>query len=213
MNKRTKKIIKIVISCITSLILVFVAYLLICNIVAVRNEKPVRVFGYSYSYVPTGSMEPTIDAGDSIFFKKTSYDSLEVGDIIVYKSAYGETKGLYILHRVVEITQEGLICKGDANPSVDPEFITEDMFMGKYVKTFNFLNIGKLAYNKDAIYLILILFFCGIIVLETVNIYLSKQKKNSANTSNDELKKEVLDEMKEEILREIMNEKENDKKE
>ena len=87
------------------------------------------------------------------------------------------------------------------------------MFMGKYVKTFNFLNIGKLAYNKDAIYLILILFFCGIIVLETVNIYLSKQKKKSANTSNDELKKEVLDEMKEEILREIMNEKENDKKE
>lgn len=207
MNKdKKKKIAKIVISVVTGIITLLVCYILICNIVAMRKERPVKVFGFSYSYVPTPSMEPVIKQGDSVIFKDASYSSLKVGDIIVYKSATGETKGLYILHRIVDSSADGFIMKGDNNTSVDPEVVTSDMYMGKYVKTFNFLNIGKLAYHKDAIYTILIIFFVGIIILESVNIALVNYRKKSRRpVDRDKLREELLEEMKEELRAEITN--------
>ncbi len=209
MKNKIKKITKIIAGIITAIITSLVCYMLICNVIAVRKEKPVAYFGYSYSYVPSASMEPTIKAGDSIIFQKTSYENLEVGDIIVYKSKSGSTEGLYIVHRIVEITDEGFVMKGDNNQAVDSEIVTRDMVIGKYKKTFNFLNIGKIAIKKNIIYLILTIFFVVIILTESVNIYLMKQKKNlkDIKKKNDELKDEVLKEMKEEILKEI-----NDKK-
>lgn len=205
MKNKYKKIIKVVTATITAVITALVCYMLLCNVIAVREEKPVSYFGYSYSYVPTKSMEPTIKAGDSIIFTKAKYDDLKVGDIIIYKSKEGDTKGLYIVHRIIEQTDEGFITKGDNNQSADSEIITADMLIGKYKKTFNFLNIGKIALKKNLIYLILIIFFVVIILFEAVNIYLSKQKKNlnDINKKNELLKEEVLKEMKEEILKEI----------
>lgn len=205
MKNKCKKIIKVVTASITAVITALVCYMLLCNVIAVREEKPVSYFGYSYSYVPTKSMEPTIKAGDSIIFTKIKYDDLKVGDIIIYKSKEGDTKGLYIVHRIIEQTDEGFITKGDNNQSADSEIITADMLIGKYKKTFNFLNIGKIALKKNVIYLILIIFFVIIILFEAVNIYLSKQKKNlnDINKKNELLKEEVLKEMKEEILKEI----------
>lgn len=210
---KAKKITKIVVSSITGFIMVIVLYMLICNVYAIRNEKPVRLFGYSYSYVPTESMEPTIKAGDSIIFKDVSYDSCSVGDIIIYKSQTGETEGLFILHRIVGITAEGFIVKGDNNSSVDSEIVTESMLIGRYVKTFNFLNVGKLAQNKSVIYTLLIMFFFGIMIMEGVNIYLiryRKSKKNAIKPSEEELKAEILAEMKEELLKELQEDKKDE---
>jgi len=213
---KVQKGLKIGVGTLTGIIVLLIIYMLVCNVIAVREEKPVSYFGYSYSYVPTESMEPTIMAGDSIIFKKTSYDSCEVGDIIIYKSQAGETKGLYIVHRIVEITDEGFVVKGDNNTVNDDELVTEEMLIGIYVRTFNFLNIGKLASNKNLIYGLLIAVFLLIILTESVNIYLvrNKQKlKKSGKTeiSEDELKKQLLDEMREELLKEIEEENKNTK--
>ena len=82
MNKKAKKITSIVVSCLTGLIVLMVIYMLACNVIAMQRERPVQIFGYSYSYVPTESMEPTIKKGDSVIFKDISYISCEVGDII-----------------------------------------------------------------------------------------------------------------------------------
>ena len=100
------------------------------------------------------------------------------------------------------------------NDSIDSEYVTSDKLIGKYVKTFNFLNIGKLASNKNLIYSILIVFFIIIMVSEGVNIYLIKNKKklkDSNKVSNDELKEQLLMEMKEELLKEIEEEEKNTK--
>lgn len=214
MNKKFKRIIKIILSSIAGIFLVASLYLVICNIVAMRNDKPVRIFGYSYSYVPTRSMEPTIKAGDSIIFKKTSYGSLEVGDIIVYRSQSGDTKGMYIVHRIVEETEEGFVMRGDNNVSNDPEVITKSMYVGKYVRRFNLFNVGKVINNRGIIYGVLVLFFFGIIMLETANIFLAAQKKKQrrlpVRDEREEIKQELLNEMREELLKEI---NENNKKE
>ena len=214
MNKKIKRIIKIILTSITGVFLIASLYLIICNIVAMRNDKPVRIFGYSYSYVPTESMEPTIKAGDSIIFKKAPYSSLEIGDIIVYQSKTGNTKGMYIVHRIVEETEYGFVMRGDNNPTSDPEIINESMYVGKYVRRFNLFNVSKILNNKGVIYGILILFFLGIMILESANIFLAAQKKRQKNivphNEVEDIKQELLSEMREEILKEI---NENNKKE
>ncbi len=216
MPNGVKKGIKIGILSLTGICILLTCYMLICNIVAVKKEKPVSYFGYSYSYVPTESMYPTIKAGDSIIFKKVSYDDISLGDIIVYKSMEGQTKGLYIVHRVIEITNDGFIVQGDNNLIPDDELVTESKLIGKYVRTFNFLNIGKLASNKSIIYGILVVFFAIIIISESVNIYLAKNKnklKENIKTKTDlELKNEVLEEMKQELLKEIEEENKKEDK-
>jgi predicted Holliday junction resolvase-like endonuclease len=85
------------------------------------------------------------------------------------------------------------------------------MLIGIYVKTFNFLNIGKLASNKNLIYGLLIFVFLLIMLTESVNIYLVKNKKkikenSSEKLSNEELKQKLLDEMRQELLKEIEEE-------
>ena len=46
------------------LFLVMCLYIVIEVIVANSNNRPPSVFGLSVSYVPTASMEPTINSGD-----------------------------------------------------------------------------------------------------------------------------------------------------
>ncbi|ELY54005.1 signal peptidase I [Natronolimnohabitans innermongolicus] len=72
-------------------------------------------------YVATGSMEPTMDAGDG-FVAIPSVVSGDVGegDIIVFE-ARELHDGELTTHRVVEETDEGYVTRGDANPFTDQD--------------------------------------------------------------------------------------------
>lgn len=73
------------------------------------------------SVVESDSMEPTFSAGDLIFWRPTTIDEVEEGDIVVYSSQSRE--GDLIIHRVVEVREESgekeLITQGDANDNPD----------------------------------------------------------------------------------------------
>ena len=66
-------------------------------VMATAEARTPRFFGYSVSYVPTESMEPTIMAGDYVLFKNTSFEEVKEEDIIVYRSASGR----FIIHRII----------------------------------------------------------------------------------------------------------------
>lgn len=65
--------------------------------------------------VSTGSMAPAIRVGDCVLVEKTPYQEVQPGDIVTY-----ERLGTLVTHRVVEVTEEGLVTQGDANPVADP---------------------------------------------------------------------------------------------
>ncbi len=206
-----KKIIKIVLSSISVILVALTLILIIANVSAMRKEKPVSVFGYSFSYVPTESMKPVINPNDVVIFKKCQYNNLDVGDIIVYRSKTGNTAGIYIIHRIKEITNEGFVMLGDNNNgAVDPELVTKDMLVGKFVKVFNAFNIGKIASNKNVIFFILVIIVMVIIVMEILNIYTTFQK-DKIKAVEEKRKQELLDEIRQELLEEIKNEKEKAK--
>lgn len=81
--------------------------------------------------VTSGSMSPSINIGD-IVLVSLEYEHVNVGDVIVF---YDEYLGALITHRVVDVTSEGYITKGDANPQADPAIVERDAILGKVVLT------------------------------------------------------------------------------
>ena len=82
-----------------------------------------------YTIEPTGSMEPTIGNHTVVFTQMIPWESLRVGDIIVYETPAHE---LYV-HRIVSISSKRsyMILKGDANGGSDPWYVTREMYRGK----------------------------------------------------------------------------------
>ena len=206
-----KKNIRRIISALAIVMAILTIYLMASNIVAMKKEKPVRIFGYSFSYVPTNSMEPVIKVDDMVLFKKVKYDDLKTGDIIVYRSNLDETKGVYIIHRIKEVTDDGFVMLGDNNNNiVDKELVTSNMLIGKYIKVINFFNVGKLVSNKNLVFTLLIIVIIFIIGMEIVNIYVTYMKDKSKKKQDKNIRDELLEEIRQELLEEIKKEKETE---
>ncbi len=69
--------------------------------------------GYWPMIVLSGSMEPSIRIGDIVVVKRTQQEP-RVGDVVAYKYS-----GMIILHRVINVTGNQLVTKGDANDAPD----------------------------------------------------------------------------------------------
>lgn len=65
---------------------------------------------YPIAAVTSGSMWPTLHTGDLIFIQATRREDIKIGDIVVWKNPNGFT-----IHRVVELGENTLTTKGDAN--------------------------------------------------------------------------------------------------
>lgn len=102
----------------TSVVLLVFAVLLLFGMIS----------GLRLCSVVSGSMEPNIPTWSlCVVNTRASYDSIEVGDVVVYSRSDGKR----IIHRVIEITPEGMITKGDANYSDDGVSVTRENLVGK----------------------------------------------------------------------------------
>ena len=77
-----------------------------------------------YDVYPTPSMQPTLEVGDLVVVVPIQYNSIHLGDVIVFArpDSSGACTSEIIVHRVVNITREGLITQGDnrgTNPVPD----------------------------------------------------------------------------------------------
>lgn len=79
-----------------------------------------NVFGFTLTHIQSASMEPNIMTGDRVLTIVTSFDKVEVGDVIVYRHDYEDGSTKLIIHRVIEKYNDHLICKGDNNDIADP---------------------------------------------------------------------------------------------
>ena len=95
--------------------------------IKILKKDYANIFGYTFFEVATGSMADTINIGDVVIVKIN--DKIQENDIIVYK----EEKS-FITHRVIEINDESIITRGDANNSEDKPIQTNQI-------------LGKVIYN------------------------------------------------------------------
>ena len=163
------------------------AFVLACNIyiIAVRSvtgQRQPTAFGFSSAVVISGSMSGAIEVNDMVITQ--ARDSYFPGDIISF-----DTGSSIVTHRILEVTEEGFVTKGDANNTEDRNLVTEDNLVGIYK--------GRIPKVGDfAIFLqtpMGMLLFIGVPVLGfTVYDMIRRQRyANREKKKNDELQAEL----------------------
>ena len=126
---------------------VFLAIIFIINLtMIIKSYKyPDQVpdfMGYKPFIVLSGSMEPSILAGDLIVTKRIAPEDVKVGDVISFRVE----KDIVVSHRVTEIQNEGglaFLTKGDANTGMDATKVLPEKIEGQYI--WRGAGIGKFA--------------------------------------------------------------------
>ncbi|GAB3030687.1 signal peptidase I [Natronobiforma cellulositropha] len=100
------------------------------------------------SYVETDSMEPALEAGDGFLLVPAAVSSPSAGDVIVFDAESADGGGL-TTHRVVAVTDDGYVTKGDANPFTDQDggepYVTDGQVVGTALATDSVLTIPALG--------------------------------------------------------------------
>jgi len=130
MKTLISKIIKVSSYCVFGLIISLSVFVLALRFL---GESP-NIFGYSFYYVLTESMEPEIKSGEMIIGEHIAPENLKVGDIVTYEGAVGDVKGKIITHKIIAIKDDTIITKGVANDTPDPP-IHSSQILSKYVAT------------------------------------------------------------------------------
>ena len=119
-----------------AMMIAFVSIIAIINIVMFFQYRVLHAtvptfFGYSYVNILSGSMEPTLSIGDMAICKEQ--DAYATGDAVLYQD-----KGYLVLHRIVEVNEDGtFVMRGDANNVDDETAISQSNVYGKMVYSFN----------------------------------------------------------------------------
>lgn len=108
---------------------VIVALLVLVGIVAV----PGLVGGDDAYIVTSGSMSPTIEAGDVIVTQDVSPEEIERGDVVTFHDGSSADTG-YVTHRVVDVVEEDgdryFELQGDANEEPDEGLVPAEYAQG-----------------------------------------------------------------------------------
>ncbi|MGQ9688683.1 MAG: signal peptidase I [Desulfobaccales bacterium] len=73
------------------------------------------------------SMNPLLKRGDTLLVTPVTLEQLQPGEVIVFSN---QGRG-QIVHRVVAIKADGVITKGDNNPTVDERLIAPPEILGR----------------------------------------------------------------------------------
>jgi signal peptidase len=132
-------------------------------------------FGYEPIWCMSNSMAPTFHEGALCYIDK-NYDvnTIEVGDIIAYELS----NGAFVTHRVHELTDNGIITKGDANANVDFAPISKEQIVGENVVQIE--NLGNLFKDFPNMLLIYTVVFAiaVMLILDTLSDMLLKKEED-----------------------------------
>ena len=140
------------------------------------NTMPMP-FGWGFSVVLSGSMEPTLSVNDLVIVHEQS--DYKVDDIVVYQD-----ESILVIHKIVSIDGDVVVTKGDANDVEDQPISTSDI-KGKAV--FHLPFIGALIrFLKTPVGLILII-AAAIVLFELPHL----QDRKKAAEEQEKIKEEI----------------------
>lgn len=177
---RVKNITKIIINVLCVILFVILAIVIYAKLaVTLNSDIHANYFGYRIFEVASGSMEPTLQINDILLVKVNEKD-IKNNDIIAYKE---KDKDTVITHRIIDINNETIMVKGDANNTMDSP-ITKEQVIGKVVKVYPKLGVWKKVFADPKN---LILMFITLLLFDAALSYENKDKKVK-DKSNKEIK-------------------------
>jgi len=121
--------------------------IVLIGLVAVWSS--VGLLGFTPTIIGSGSMQPALNPGDITIIISTPPSTIEVGDIIQYRTADAP-----ITHRVIDKYEAGgslwFITQGDDNNAPDPNPVGQDQVIGKVVFTIPQLGWVSIALKELA---------------------------------------------------------------
>jgi signal peptidase len=211
MLKKLKNIYQTFIICLTFVLFALTIYILIAGVNAAKNNEMMNIFGYTYSVVPTDSMEPEINVGDSVIGKKESYDNLDIGDDVIYHYVY-EDIDIYVVHRIIRYDEGyGFKTQGINTNQEDHIYVTKDNYVSTVVWSGSLANIGEIVLkNRGTLFLVLIailLLIAGNGVFDIIKI-LDERKQLHQQEEKEQLEQNYEDELRRQVEAEIKKEQE-----
>lgn len=136
-TKKNKTTESKILSRMVTLLLIFAIALCLFVTVQVLSRGYASFAGFSLFRVATGSMEPEIPAKSLIVTKYEDIENIQVRDVVCFRAQSPSMMGKTITHRVIsKDTIDGKIClqtQGDANPTADAYYVTQDNLVGKVI--------------------------------------------------------------------------------
>lgn len=126
------------ISILVTILLILAVLLCLYVAVQVLSNGYVSFGGYMMFRVVTGSMEPTIPTGALLVTQKTDIETIQLQDIICFRTQEAAIWGKIVTHRVVEMLEGTngsvlLRTQGDANLVADGYLVDQNNFVGKVI--------------------------------------------------------------------------------
>ena len=125
------------VSAAVTILLILSVMLCIYVVFQLLSNGYVDIAGFMMFRVVTGSMEPTMSVGSLLVTREVDITSIQVGDIICFRTYDTQIYGSVVTHRVVDILQDtgGILLqtKGDANLIADGYYVSQDNLIGKVI--------------------------------------------------------------------------------
>lgn len=125
-----------VVNVLAAVVIALALVVLLRTVFTPADEVP-SLGNYSFMRTLTGSMEPAIPVHSFIVTEAVDPESLQVGDIITFRSTESKLEGALNTHRITSVYEEGgqlmFHTKGDANAVEDSEPVSSINVVGKVV--------------------------------------------------------------------------------
>lgn len=123
---------------LVTVLLILTVLLCLYVVIQVLSNGYVNFGGFMMFRVVTGSMEPTIPVGALLVTQQVDIATIQLDDIICFRTQEAAIWGKIVTHRVVGILEglDGtplLETKGDANLVLDGYLVDQENFLGKVV--------------------------------------------------------------------------------
>ena len=136
--------------------------ILVGVIVAISIFGVIHALSYNVVIMSTEGMEPIIQKNDLVYYEKTPFNQIEIGDLIVY-----ENRGLIWVHQVIE---DGVIEVIVQNSYDERNFVGSYQYMGKVTSITPDTGISSIAKPHIVMILMTIGFFIPIVILNLIRI-------------------------------------------
>jgi len=203
-----KKIISITLVVIALILFTLSIMISFLAIDAKSNNRLLYIFDYSFSMIPTDSMEGVLDdslfPGDIAIIKNVPYSEISIGDVIVFQDIDQNGRVIrLIIHRIIgEHEDGGFETKGDNVNSPDRDNVTELNYLGYFTGTkVTFMRpiVLFLANSRHIVFLGIAVILLFILFFEVLHIFKMLHEEK--------IKK--LTEIKEAEIKEMEHEKDN----
>lgn len=190
MNKeKAKKALKITGRVLGAILIAVEVLLIIFLVVSKAQGGPPTLFGRQMYFIRSGSMSTYLEVGDVIICEK--YDGGELlagkdnGDIVTYMGEVGGKPEL-ITHRVISVSGDTVITKGDANDVADAPITKDEIVAVMVYKTVVIDKIYAVISTTWGFWLLIFTPIALLIVSEIISLVKEiKKEKEGADDENE----------------------------